>query len=137
MNYRIAAGMQTRCPSLLAPRLPGSPPLASRRTSSWTPASTTTPASGSSSSSTPLDFGYVSQSELLELEARRPELESLDCRYNINLIPSIIFILSYSRLLAISQGSVVVNPGYGLRRLNLQMLCFTVLKRRVCCENLL
>ena len=50
----------------------------------------------------PLDVGYVSQNELLELEARRPELESLDCRYNINLIPSIIFILSYSRLLAIS-----------------------------------
>ena len=68
----------------------------------------------------PLDFGYVSPSELLELEARRPELESLNCRYTINLIPSIVFILSYSRLLAISQDSVVVherfadlNPGYG------------------------
>ena len=68
----------------------------------------------------PLDFGYVSPSELLELEARRPELESLNCRYNINLVPSIVFILSYSRLLAISQDSVVVherfadlNPGYG------------------------
>ena len=28
----------------------------------------------------PLDFGYVSPSELLELELRRPELESLNCR---------------------------------------------------------
>merc|ERR1711990_877812 len=51
----------------------------------------------------PLDFGYVSPSELLELEARRPELESLNCS-----------------LLAVSQDSVVVherfadlNPGFG------------------------
>ena len=28
----------------------------------------------------PLDFGYVSPSELLELEKRRPELELLNCR---------------------------------------------------------
>jgi len=51
----------------------------------------------------PLDFGYVSPSELLELEKRRPQLESLNCR-----------------VLAVSQDSVVVherfanlNPGYG------------------------
>ena len=70
----------------------------------------------------PLDFGYVSPSELLELEVRRPELESLNCRYIINLIHSMVFIPScmYYRLLAISQDSVVVherfadlNPGYG------------------------
>ena len=46
----------------------------------------------------PLDFGNVSPSELLELEARRPELESLNCRYTINLIPSMVFILSCSVL---------------------------------------
>ena len=39
----------------------------------------------------PLDFGYVSPSELLELEARRPELESLNCRYTINLISNMVF----------------------------------------------
>ena len=68
----------------------------------------------------PLDFGYVSPSELLELEARRPELESLNCRYTINLIPSMVFILFCSSLLAVSQDSVVVherfanlNPGFG------------------------
>ena len=68
----------------------------------------------------PLDFGYVSPSELLELEARRPELESLNCRYTVNLVPSMLFIISCSSLLAVSQDSVVVhecfanlNPGYG------------------------
>ena len=68
----------------------------------------------------PLDFGYVSPSELLELEARRPELESLNCRYTTNLIPTIPTIPFYFSLLAVSQDSVVVhehfadlNPGYG------------------------
>ena len=69
----------------------------------------------------PLDFGYVSPSELLELELRRPELESLNCRwYNMNLILIITFITSFSSLLAVSQDSVVVherfadlNPGFG------------------------
>ena len=70
----------------------------------------------------PLDFGYVSPSELLELELRRPELESLNCRlHTINLILIMAFITSYySSLLAVSQDSVVVherfanlNPGYG------------------------
>ena len=28
----------------------------------------------------PLDFGYVSPSELMELEKRRPQLELLNCR---------------------------------------------------------
>ena len=31
----------------------------------------------------PVDFGYVSPSELLEMEAKRPELEKLGCRYEI------------------------------------------------------
>ena len=69
----------------------------------------------------PLDFGYVSPSELLELEKRRPELELLNCRStNTNPILSTAFIFFSSRLLAVSQDSVVVherfadlNPGYG------------------------
>ena len=70
----------------------------------------------------PLDFFFgVSPSELLELELRRPELESLNCRwYTINLILIMAFITSYPSLLAVSQDSVVVhegfadlNPGYG------------------------
>ena len=69
----------------------------------------------------PLDFGYVSPSELLELEKRRPELELLNCRYiNTNPILGTAFIFFSSRLLAVSQDSVVVherfadlNPGYG------------------------
>ena len=43
----------------------------------------------------PLDFGYISPSELLELEARRGELESLDCR-----------------LVAMAQDSVVVHEQF-------------------------
>ena len=64
----------------------------------------------------PLDFGYVSPSELLELEKRRPELELLNCRYtNTNPILSTAFIFFSSRLLAVSQDSVVVHEriGYG------------------------
>ena len=52
-SLKVSQREQTWCPSFLGTRLPGSPPLASRRTSSWTSASTTTLASGSSSSSTP------------------------------------------------------------------------------------
>ena len=63
----------------------------------------------------PLDFGNVSPSELLELEARRPELESLNCRYTINLIPSMVFILSCSRLLAVSQDRWCYNGVYGIK----------------------
>ena len=51
----------------------------------------------------PLDFGYITPSELLELEARREELEMMDCK-----------------ILAVSSDSVVVheqfastNPGFG------------------------
>ena len=51
----------------------------------------------------PVDFGYISPSELLELEARREELEKLDCK-----------------ILAVSSDSVVVherfasyNAGFG------------------------
>ena len=51
----------------------------------------------------PLDFGYITPSELLELEARRKELELMDCK-----------------ILAVSSDSVVVheqfastNPGFG------------------------
>ena len=58
----------------------------------------------------PLDFGYVSPSELLELEKRRPELELLNCRYtNTNPILIIAFIFHSSRLLAVSQDSVVMD----------------------------
>ena len=51
----------------------------------------------------PLDFGYISPSELLELETRRKELEKMNCK-----------------ILAVSSDSVVVheqfvsiNPGFG------------------------
>ena len=51
----------------------------------------------------PLDFGYITPSELLELETRRKDLEKMDCK-----------------ILAVSSDSVVVheqfasvNPGFG------------------------
>ena len=51
----------------------------------------------------PLDFGYISPSELLELETRRKELEKRNCK-----------------ILAVSSDNVVVheqfvsiNPGFG------------------------
>ena len=33
-----------------------------------------------------LDFGYMPPSKLLELEVHRPEMESLNCKYSIDLI---------------------------------------------------
>jgi len=51
----------------------------------------------------PLDFGYISPSELMELEKKRNELERLDCK-----------IVAISRDSAISHEKFVnIHPGYG------------------------